>query len=571
MSSVPIFDIVEIFEAIGDNLSRSDIRACRLVCRQWSSILRPHLWKQVRLLTPTILCEDRLLVIGRNASKIRSLDASVSLLGKLTEFRFCNLKRLAIHGDSHNEFTPLSAIMAVIEQGQRLKSLEIDINYLYYFVDQPQRLGPLLLLAITRLPSLTRLVWKIPDYYTSHEFVRAILYVCLSRAIKVLQIGSLRLRSSCKQCWNLDDDLISIFNVDHLDAFEDSTPHFKELQHHLRVSTPFKALGPFQLEQLVVHQPFEGVADEVVENCPNLIEISMDCYSDTVMEVLTSKQQPSITGIDLRPFQGFHVIDKVPQFAQLQKVYLPTLGSKPFEEVVSQLETTSLTTLEVIGIPLWLSSLNGVIRFLRTFPRLREVDMGSVKITVGAAIGKDSFEGWLPSYTQNLKEFGSLENVVENWDGMYLKGYYGNNMRDWWIEWDHARYFVKALGRFYGPLKDEEWFNPIHVQYVSPVRPFLSCSELHEYMRPGSKPMTVQNASSLSKYWERHIQRMDDNDSDDASQESEEEEPEFGSEIEDLDDGLELEQVYEVYKSRRRDQLQRSRKHAAKKIGRGAT
>ena len=175
----------------------------------------------------------------------------------------------------------------------------------------------------------------------------------------------------------------------------------------------------------------------------------------------------------------------------------------PFHEVLNSLRSSSQDTLDVMG----LSGLSAttvspedVVSIIRSFLNLKEIDMDSFKIYL-----RDSDGSKLESFVPGADNPSLQVSIVQNWDPLRLKKPHGV-MSEWWDHWEQAKQFMCEVWSVYLEQSRELELLPIRVQFMYPIKAFMSKQEATDYAeRTGAwksserRALTVEDASDLLK------------------------------------------------------------------------
>ncbi|KAG0275897.1 hypothetical protein BGZ96_003575 [Linnemannia gamsii] len=508
--SISIFDIALIFDSICLSLSFRDVLNCRKVNKQWSSLLKPHLWSHLKLSPTAILTDDKIAMLLDHKRWIRSLTIAAPHIEMISALGFTHLQELILYDQNftyayEGEPTQFTAIESMIDNNPDLRSLEIDLNrYHYRDFRQHRVFSAALMLAIERHPSLTRLAWYVPDGHLNEDFVRCLLYVCLQRPLQELYVlVKEHLPMHCFMC----DGECSVGSRRCVPFHMDDDNHFKMLPVFQKFKRGVDKLSldlmkPFAFRKLELPFEFHKYYLPLLRNCPDVQEVLFNLssyHSEEILKVLA--RCPTLRGLDLR--YGRYDMDyarEVRRFSQLQTVRFPRRSQEElqFHEILDSLRSTSQDTLEVMGLYATSVSPEDVISIIGSFPNLKEIDMDSVKIYLRDYDGS-TFESYVPGADDR-----SLEDcIARDWDPLRLDKP-DEVMSQWWDHWTEAKQFMCAVSSVYLQRSRELELRPIHMRFMYPIKAFMSEEEANAYAEHTGawksrekRALTVEDASRM--------------------------------------------------------------------------
>ncbi|KAF9212351.1 hypothetical protein BGZ59_006883 [Podila verticillata] len=384
-------------------------------------------------------------------------------------------------------------------KNKSLRSLAIDLNHYNY---ESQRLAPALLLAIAHHPSLTKLAWHIPNHVDTRAFIQCIFHVChdsiqelhLTTKRDVFIYGNVLTRQAfTHEDFSLDQNVIKRGSKD------------KALLQKLKMPID-QVEDPFKLKTLwLCIKPRQDILLPFLRNCPQLESIKIDDLFDrethAQMPQLLAHSCPLLRGLDLRNAweagDAIRCSNQLGRFSQLQRVYIPCTDYRFVQYLMRGLERTSRMSLEVLCMPpSEFMPPMFILALLTTFPHLKEIDFGMVKIfifgttgcsttstsTATATVGKA--EGDLQ--LQSKEDLESEDAIAQDWD--LLQGYrpfhaysWSHPMEFWWYQWTLAKAFMKRVQGAYGQSSQERELPPIRMKYMYPIKHFVPRDEAVAY------------------------------------------------------------------------------------------
>ncbi|KAF9331040.1 hypothetical protein BG006_006072 [Podila minutissima] len=386
-------------------------------------------------------------------------------------------------------------------------SLEIDLNLHNY---RSKRLTPSLLLAIAKHPSLVKLEWSVPDQIRCHYFGRALLYVCHHRSMQELYLK----RKHSPSDYEYEDWDGWLFSLDRykctsLDLAQDDSLEYMDLQAKLDANTPLDQLGgPFAFKKLFLEAGFDGYEwssytpfSDMIRMCPHLVDVCVHAYWKTHITTidLLAERCPVLRGIDFSVSGKNPTANDLSLFSQLQRIrfmdYMPDFQfSKIFNATLSQRES-----LEVIAIGLQYISAPDAVQIIKTFPNLRVLDLGCLRIFVHDLSSEDSQTGCL----QSRADLRSLDIVVKEW-APYSATMQYTEMDFWWSAWNEAQQFMDSFVRFYRQWSGQPPLRPVHMRFMYPLKHFMRVTEAMMYSNvvedgpEDRRPMTIEDVQRLA-------------------------------------------------------------------------
>ncbi|KAF9376351.1 hypothetical protein CPB97_010871, partial [Podila verticillata] len=433
-SFVSIFDIALIVDSICLSLSLCDIQTCRLVNRQWAPMFKPHLWCDTTLPSTITLTENKVDAILVNRRRIRSVTVAAQHIGPISTLGLTSLQELVLYDQDFQvsyigDPVIVDAVIYMIGSNKYLRSLAIDLNHYNY---ESQRLAPALLLAIAHHPSLTKLTWHIPDDVDTPAFIQCLFHVC-HNSIQELHLTTKRNVSihgngpTCPEFTHED------FNRDQNVLKRGSK--YKALLQKLKM--PIDQLKkPFKLKTLwLCIKPHQDILLPLLRNCPQLENIKIDgCFDRETrvqMPQLLAHSCPLLRGVDLRNAweagEAIRCSTQLRRFSQLQRVYIPFTDYRLVRYLMRGLEQTSHMSLEVLCMPPSdFMPPTFVLALLTTFPHLKEIDFGTVKVFIFGTTGCSktsataaratvgTAEGAL--HLQSKEDLETEDAIAQDWD-----------------------------------------------------------------------------------------------------------------------------------------------------------
>ncbi|KAG0349512.1 hypothetical protein BG005_010947 [Podila minutissima] len=520
--SLSIFDISLIVDTVCHSLSLYDIQNCRRVSKQWSILFKPHLWSTTKLpstiashFNDTLQFKDTIATLFANRRWIQSLHLNTKHLKHISESGiFTTLQEIVLYDDAdirygcNGPFTPQAAV-ALIHTNTYLQRLTIDIDYEHY--NRGDGLVQAIMLAVARHPSLTQFSWQVPHGYENTAFAKCLLYACHGGSIQELVIAHRYYNDglydgvydgcccgrSYYNCWLCEpfkhnDDTVP------LDLKND--PEYVELFKN-KLEVPIDQLEePFAFRRLCLPSgaAFEPYLLPLLCACPDLQYTSVDVSSDhsgTILEMLASRPHP-LRGLGLDFTRSdMDYSREIGRFKQLQRLHIPAMSSDQVGRIVDVLATSGgrCESLEVLGVGMTAVSAKDVVSIVATFPNLKELRVGSVRIYIQGGRGGGGRGGTLDHQEQPLqdKELDSMDTVVQDWDPEETFRE-GGDMADWWRYWSQALRFMKAVrAEHYCYQQDltatarfrqsQKRSISMRFMFMYPIRAFMSYNERLEY------------------------------------------------------------------------------------------
>ncbi|KAF9376350.1 hypothetical protein CPB97_010870 [Podila verticillata] len=504
--SVSIFDIALIVDSICHDLSLNNIQACRRVNKQWSILFKPHLWSTAKLLSPLVLPNDpKLAALFANKHWIRSLTLDVQQAGAMSDLgHFTALRELALL-DGHTfgcgrRVSMRNHVVALINSNPHLESLRIGLCFNYYNDHESELYQEAIMLVIASHPSLTRLTWHVPKGYErceSAQFAKCLLYACHSGFIQELAVVPRYVTEPFHyddmfcDCWWRSYQPFSHDDFARPDL--ECDPVYRRFKNKLEV--PMDELEePFAFRKLCLPpQVFDSYTMPLLRHCPDLqhIEVSMaledEGRSAEILKVLAGS--PNLRRLVLK--NTCHDVDysrAIGRFKSLQWLHVPYMTeSNQVLRIVDVLASSSRESLESLGISMEAVTAEDVVYILATFPHLKELDVGSVRI----------YTRTTPGVYEPLqdKDLNSMEMVVRDWDLTRLyrqhqeQHRYEGDMDEWWSQWSRALRFMKAVRDEYHQYQQElrpscrDQRISILMQFMYPVQAFMTRAQRLEYLQ----------------------------------------------------------------------------------------
>ncbi|KAG0086060.1 hypothetical protein BGZ93_000320 [Podila epicladia] len=473
-------------------------------------MFEPHLWSIVKLSSTTELTDDdeKISTILENKRWIRSLTVAAQHINTLVDWNLTHLQELVLYDenfeDSYEDDHPVNigTVVALIENNKSLWSLEIDLNRYNY---QDGDLSPAIMLAIAGHPSLAKLKWRFPDGHVSDEFCQCLLSACQNSSIRELVAQSKEfIQPYCGIC----DGECSIarwgchhFGYKDFNGYEDH-PSYQQLIQ--RLDLPMDQVGSFAFRKLSLSYEFFSFYLPLLRQCPDLQEVGLDFSSQNSAEILELLAGcPTLRGLDLR--NGRHDMDypvEIQRFRQLQRLYIPQVSSDQFERILSSLAESSLQTLEVLGLSTSVA-VEEVISVLSTFPKLKEIDVESVKIYI------QDME--VPSQIlHSIEDLGSDKVIVQDWDPSQVYRA-DETISEWWDHWTCAQQLMISVASAYAQQSDLSTRRLIYMRFMYPIRAFMLQTSTDDYANGRGlwagrrRTLTVEDARLMVKEQEAEL------------------------------------------------------------------
>ncbi|KAG0083495.1 hypothetical protein BGZ93_001777 [Podila epicladia] len=488
---ISIFDINLIVDCICLNLSLHDIQTCRRVSRQWASNFKPNLHIKLPSTKPL-----RLTTLSEHKPWIRSLTIVAQYVYALRLLDLTTLRELTLYdenfGTSYRGENAVcdNIVTTLIDNNPSLWRLEIDLNHYNY---KSKRLTTALMLAIERHPSLTKLTWRIPDDLDTRGFTQCLLRVCHSTSIRELHLDTKRrvgFRNRFRPCpYFTHQD----FYKQGYDRSTEDKALLQKLEGNLE-----QLEGPFKFTTLSLGIMKAG-ADILLllRNCPRLQNVRID-LGDAAISVqipkIVAEHCPRIQELDLRiAWESMDCGREMRRFWQLQRMYIPFLPNEQVEQVVGVLAHSSLESLEVLSMVKEAVSPQVVVSIVETFPNLKEIDFGMVKVYM-----HESLKG----HIQSEEDLESENAIIQEWDP--LQTYRPIQTMDyWWYHWKLAKKFMKEVLRAYEEANRERELRPILMKYMYPIKHFVVRDVAYEYAgrrgawADGRQSWTIEDAKRI--------------------------------------------------------------------------
>ncbi|KAF9368451.1 hypothetical protein CPB97_004587 [Podila verticillata] len=462
----------------------------------------PHLWRTMKLPSTIIQTEDKIGAILESKHWIRSVTVAAQHIEQISSLGLITLHELVLYDqDFQVSYTGdpvrVDAVVSMISSNKSIRSLAINLNHYNY---ESKHLTPSLMLAIARHPSLTKLTWHIPDDLDTRAFMKCLLHVCHT-SIQELHLATKRNVSTYGYRFNTcpaftHEDFNNEQNV------MKRGPEYETLLQRLEL--PIDQLEmPFKFKTLWLGiKPGDDILP-LLRNCPQIEDVRID-LSDMVIggqipQVLAS-HCPLLRGVDLRTTwrAGDEVRRAIElrQFSQLQRVYIPFTDYRNVRFLIRGLERSSRLSLEVLCMPMTqLMPPTFILSLLTTFPHLKEIDFGTVKIFILDTTG--TAQGSL--HLQRKEDLESEDAITEDWDAWQM--YRPLQPMDyWWSQWTLAKAFMKRVKEAYDRSSQKRELRPIHMKYMYPIKHFVPRDEAEAYANrtgawaDGRRSWTIEDA-----------------------------------------------------------------------------
>lgn len=515
-STVSIFDITLIVDAVCQSLSLCDIQSCRRVNRQWASMFKPHLLSAVKLSSTLTLTDNIFDSLLESKCWIRSLTVAAPHIIKLTSLGLATLQELVLCDDhfeqTHNDQVQVESVVALIDNNIGLCRLEVDLSCKQY---SPRPLSLPIMLAIARHRALTQLTWRVPYGHADAKFIKHLLCVCHKSIQELVVIG----RRNTEPC-DFDDNSNNNINnsgcgcrgwhVYYCDPFNldndhppGNKPECRDFRD--RVERPIDQWGSFALRKLSLPPLFDPFALALVRNCPKLqyIDVHLSHESSTAILDALAVRCPELRGLGFKStLHDVNYSTELGRFQQLQQVYIPSMSdADQVERIVGTLAKSSRESLEVLGVQMKAVTAQDVVSIMAIFPRLKEMDFGTLRIHLG---NKD--EGsTLPRRMQKShdKDHDFEETIVQRWDPSQMYRPLGT-IRDWWDHWSEAKDFMKEVMMCVHEQQNRQSaIRLVNMKFMYPIAAFVSREEalaFSECSRPwanGRRNWTLMDARRI--------------------------------------------------------------------------
>ncbi|KAF9308729.1 hypothetical protein BG003_010688, partial [Podila horticola] len=477
-------------------LSMNDIMTCRRVSRQWASIFKPNLWNHITLASTRSFSKDLFTIISERTPWIRSLTIAAPHIFYIRLLNLTTLQELVLYDESFgtsyqgNSLVSEHTVATLINNNKSLWHLEIDLNNYNY---KSKRLTPALMLAIGRHPSLTKLTWHIPDDLDTCDFTQCLLRVCHTASIQELHLASKR-RVGFRYRFRPRP---SFTHKDFHDQGCGQSAEDKALLQKFEV--PLEQLKePFKFTTLSL--AVESGADDILlllQNCPRLQNIRID-LADAVIGTqipgIIADHCPRVRGLDLRiAWEAMDCVAEMRRFRLLRRVRIPFVRLDQVEQIVAGLAHSSLESLEVLGMVKEAVSPEVVVSILETFPNLREIDFGMVKIDL-----QEDLKG----HMQSEEDLETDDAIVQEWEPSQTYRPI-QTMEYWWGHWKLAKKFMKEVLKAYEEARQQRVIRPIHMKYMYPIRHFVVREVAYEHASrrgawaDGRRSWTIEDAKRI--------------------------------------------------------------------------
>ncbi|KAF9379126.1 hypothetical protein CPC16_010919, partial [Podila verticillata] len=471
-------------------------------CRQWAPMFAPHLWRTMRLPSTVIPTKDRIGAILESKYWIRSVTVAAQHIGQVSSLGLITLQELVLYDqDFQVSYTGdpvrVDAVVFMVSSNKSLQSLAINLNHYNY---ESKQLTPSLMLAIARHPSLSKLTWHIPDDLDTRAFVKCLLHVCHT-SIQELHLATKRNVST----YGFRFNTCPAFTHEDFNNDQNVIKRGSEYETLLqRLELPIDQLEkPFKLKTLwLCIKPYDDILP-FLRNCPHIEDVRID-LSDRVIgeqipQVLAS-HCPLLRGVDLRTTwranNDVRRAIEMRQFSQLQRVYIPFSDYRNVRFLIRGLERSSRLSLEVLCMSKTeLAPPTFILSLLTTFPHLKEIDFGTVKVFILDAT--ETAQGSL--HLQRNEDLESEDAITEDWDPWQV--YRPLQPMDyWWSQWTLAKAFMKRVKVAYELLSQKRELRPIHMKYMYPIKHFVPRDEAEAYANhtgawaDGRRSWTIKDA-----------------------------------------------------------------------------
>ncbi|KAG0348433.1 hypothetical protein BG005_011533 [Podila minutissima] len=490
---VSIFDITLIVDSICQSLSAHDIQACPRVNRQWASIFKPYAWHTVNVSSIAVLTEDNIGTLLENKRWIRSLAVAAQHIEKISSLGLTSIQELTLYDENFGHTykgdpVNVDAIICLIDNNKGIKSLEIELNW-YNYVSK--KLSPALLLAIGRLPSLIKLTWRVPKGIESSEFSQCLLHVCHDSILE-LDVVTTRLYAQFDSLVAQDHAIGTRDFRFSLEDFGDheSDPEYIALRKRLEV--PLGQWSPFSLRKLYVPTLFDTLP--LLCNSPGLQHTTTSFALGKIGEITDVLAGLShLRRLDfVSDYSDKDIFAMFEQLCPLERVYVLDLEIPDyFTPIMSALATTSQDSLTLLGSDKESVLATDVVSALTMFPKLKELDLGSIKIYAGGrGGGMEESEGDL-DFNEKI--------IVEDWDPLQIYRPVGT-VQDWWRRWTEAKVFMEDVWSVY---KQEGKIRPMYMRFMYPIRAFMSREDVVAYTNHsgpwegGRCTLTIEDAKRM--------------------------------------------------------------------------
>ncbi|KAG0290927.1 hypothetical protein BGZ97_006038 [Linnemannia gamsii] len=521
-SSISIFDIALIVDSIYHFLLLPDLQICRRVNKQWSLLFKPHSWSHQKLPLTAVLTKNRIDSLIDHKRWIRTLTMAAPHIEKVSALGFTHLEEIILYDQNYEcsyygKPTPSSAIESLLDNNPDLKSLEIDLNRYHYQISHKLSMFSAgLMLAIERHPSLTRLVWHVPEGHMNDDFARSLFYMCLQRPLHELYVLFKQfLPVYCNMCGGGCFDESRNCDSFHMNGVD----HFKMLPELRRFQQAVRKMAvdsgkPFAFRKLGLSFEFRKYYLPLLRNCPDLQEVLFDLPGDyteilldlpgdytEILEVLA--RCPTLRGLDLGNGGYQRALEReIHRFSQLQTVRFQQQceGGFQLQKVLDSLRSSSQNTLEVMNLCMSAVDPEDVVSIIRSFPNLKEIDMDTFKIYLRES-DRSTLEADVPG-----AENPSLQvRIVQNWDPLRLNKPHGA-MSEWWDYWYEANDFICEMWIAYLEKSRKLELPSIRVRFMYPIKAFMSEKEANDYAeRSGawesseSQTLMIEDVSRMMK------------------------------------------------------------------------
>ncbi|KAF9307056.1 hypothetical protein BGZ74_000060 [Mortierella antarctica] len=387
MYTVSIFDIPLIVDSLCDRLSLQDIHACRQVNKDWASLFKPYLWSAIKLTSSDTY--EHIDIIPYNKHWIRSLTVAAEHIDEVGYLGLTTLLELVLYDEdfehTYDQGPPVSvdAVVALIDNNKNLWNLHIDLNQYHYYSG---KISPSIMLAIDRHPSLTKLTWHVPEGHPNAEFAECLLRIS-HKSIEELYV---HIKVFCApdrvERHYGPEDYVWVYLAFGNFHGQESTPDYKELEWRRLLGVPLDHMGPFVLRKIHLPDEFSFRILALLRNCPDLEDFDACLPYDNLNDVVAALAScPTLRGVSLlgKSYYRMRHVAWFRQFRHLQRVDIPKVDKDSFQQIICHLAESSRHSLEVLRLDQSIyQSPDDVATCLATFPNLKTIDIGSIRIYI---------------------------------------------------------------------------------------------------------------------------------------------------------------------------------------------
>lgn len=461
-------------------------------------MFKPHLWRAAILPSTITLADVKPIAFLGNKRWIRSLAVATQHIETVSSLSFAALQELVVYDDNfagrllRGDSVNVDAVITLLDNHPHLWSLKIDLNWYHY---TSRSLSPALMFAIARHPSLTNLTWHVPTDHSNNEFAKCLLFICHHKSIQEVVVHPKYTQQGCC-CDNsahcICDDYYRcppFTSQDFLHHLE-HLPECTQLRQRIEEERVPYRIAPFALRKVDLPDAgFKPWYVSLVRNSPLLQDVAfgfLDYHGASNELVHLLAISCSLRGLDLR--HG-HLSMYVPlrdrnlkRHATLRRLCAPItrMRQSQLRYIVKYELLQSLESLSIQMRDLSIGEHGGVLRVkdvppvLAAFPRLRELDLGSVRVFVEERT--EGEQGCL--CLQDEEELDSMATVARQWDCRPEFQERGG-MGDWWEHWSLALSFMKRVQKAYVEYGQKNCdqlggLRPISMRFMYPVRAFMS-------------------------------------------------------------------------------------------------